>query len=344
MRKIFFCFLLIFSMPLWALDITPNNFEYFIGKTLVLLPNSYSDFYIGSKKFNSHKYRGTKFFIRDIKVVNKRITIFLDQTTDKGKVKTITVKSSDGTITTKNVGVLEDLEEAKTFFIGKQLLATGNMSYVHYSHSFDRLNEGDSCSITNVEWGRNDKDKYKLITDKKYFIYTQDIAKSPDGFVISDSTGISPDLYKLKISKDDLEVTVFKSFINLLSVPVKDKDLYDVLSVHFYATQFIDKGIKTAPELVIGYYADSWLFIENAALYIDGKREDLNIGQDDRNVLSTGAISEYFHFPTTKNQLKQISNAKEIVLRLAGEKGVINAELTPQNIYNFKRFYEQEIN
>lgn len=343
MKKIFFVFFVVFSLPLWAIDFTTSNYDSLIGKTLVLLPNSYSDFYIGSKKFNSHKYRGTKFFIRDIKVVNKRITIFLDQTTDKGKIKTITVKSSDGTITTKNVGVLEDLEEAKTFFIGKQLLATGNMSYVHYSHSFDRLNEGDSCSITNVEWGRNDKDKYKLITDKKYFIYTQDIAKSPDGFVISDSTGISPDLYKLKISKDDLEGTVFKSFTNLLSVPVKDKDLYDVLSVHFYATQFIDKGIKTTPELVIGYYADSWLFIESVALYIDGKREDLNIGRDDRTVLSTGAISEYFHFPTTKNQLKQISSAKEIVLRLAGKRGVINAELTPQNIYNFKRFYEQEI-
>ena len=87
------------------------------------------------------------------------------------------------------------------------------------------------------------------------------------------------------------------------------------------------------------------MFAENATLYIDGKKTVLNIGKADRDVYETYKVkvSEDFFFPITKTLLKQITQGKEVALRITGKKGMIDAYFSSQNLYNLKKFYDEEL-
>ena len=77
-------------------------------------------------------------------------------------------------------------------------------------------------------------------------------------------------------------------------------------------------------------------------LLVDGKKDILSAVVVKRDAEGRG-VTEISNYETTKEFLKTLAHAKKIELKLQGSKHFVTAELSPKNIANIKRFYDEHV-
>ncbi len=145
--------------------------------------------------------------------------------------------------------------------------------------------------------------------------------------------------YKVKQEQDLLEHITYTFFENRLD----SQGLYREYGTSLYVIKKEQKNKIPEYFLCLEYSSDMWAFIYKVDMYIDNKKIPINIGGRQQSVSHYATITEKFTFHTTKQQIGKISKAKNIALRIYGEEGYFDRILTPQNIYNFQRFYNEEM-
>lgn len=339
MKKIFIiaAFLLI-SEPIFAININVNNYTNFTGKHLVCLPEA-RECLIGNKNINNRKYPEKRLLIKDIAINDNRMTVVLYEDNENGKIKTIEINSPTSTISAEGIGLAEDLENAKKFFTNKTLFATSPLADT-YNLSAKYMfgisaHENTPYKIVSVEWGRYAEMPYRLMIDENNYIQSDKPDQIPNYFTDLNPKEAYPERYEVKANYDKLEKSQYRYISNQLEVEAGDNIYFDV-------GQYIKGKTKSSPTISILYSSEGWLFIHKATLYIDGVKTVFDIGSRHSDV-GSGRIYESFDFNVTKQQIKNITTAKSVALRLSGDRGYVDGDFGKQTLYNIKRFYNEEI-
>lgn len=312
-----------------SLEINNTNYQEYENKEIIFMPiDAIRSYKIGKFSFQPYELSQDK-NAKVKKILSKKEIIYL--TLDiplRNSTKTIKVKGDK--IIIENME-LKEIADKKNFerelklnerFLNKKIIS--NYSEIYTIRDISRLTERNKYAEFPI---------YKLEINEGQYIYLKGPSYDlPKEYVLLNKEGIAPSLYKKQIDEDKLEKIITKQFLNKLQT--------DIGSVYFYIIEKSKKNIKSF-NLEIDFYYTKWLFINSVYLYLDGKKEKLNIGQYHREV--NDGILEYFYFPTSKEQIKKIINSKEVILRLSGDEYYIDAKFTPQNFYNFRRFYNEEM-
>lgn len=320
---------LVFATIVSALEINADNWQTYENKEIIFLPiESDQNYEIGKNTFQRYQILKNKnALVKRIEnkkgVINLTLEIPLSY-------KTKIIKVKDTKIIIPNMELKEEADKRveeresklKDKFLNKKIMS----SY------FDVYNIEDISLLSRVDKYK-EFPTYKLKTDKSKDIIIKEPYDLPKEYAFVNEKGFVPEFYKKENYYDKLEKITTTEFLNKLNNEYTS-------SVYFYVSKIKGKNIEKL-NFVISYYNDTWLFISSAYLYIDGKKEKLNIGKSRREV--DDGISEYFSFPTTKEQIEKIIKSKEVVLRLIGQDYYEDEIFTPQNFYNFKRFYNEEI-
>lgn len=110
-----------------------------------------------------------------------------------------------------------------------------------------------------------------------------------------------------------------------------------------------NNGIKSY-SLSVEYEDSHWMFIssgESLVMLIDGERlglytNDENISRD-TFIFKKVTVWEHATYTIDKETLRKIAFAKNIKIKVRGERQNYEKELLDENIRNFKRFYEEYV-
>jgi hypothetical protein len=338
--------IMLFSIALFAAKIDSKNYKEFVDKTFIFVPER-PYYKIGDKNFDTKKYSGKELLIKDINTGGGRgvFEIILEETNEKGKAKSIKIKQSYSvldSLSLEGVEVKEELAQAKEFFVGKALYAEdlggGNIKDSSNTGTYyygEKAKKETPYEVKDVVWSNNNVIAFWLMLDDKNYIEAQYANKAPMGFTLKAPKKDGAEKYDIKRGEDKLEKTTWTSISNDLKVEGDDK-----ISIELSQYKTADK--KTSLVISVLYYSESWLFIQSAALYVDGVKTNLQIMKSPSDVGSS-LVFESFRFNITKQQLSNIANAKSVTLRLSGKKGYVDGEFIAQDFYNFKRFYNEEV-
>ncbi|ACC98541.1 hypothetical protein Emin_0988 [Elusimicrobium minutum Pei191] len=191
MKKLLFTLLFcLFVVPAFAVKINADNYQRYIGKHFIFLKQRTvlgTHCRIGDKKFEKNKYVDKVLLIKDIDYKNK--SLVLEETKDNGKTKTIKTKKI---YPLDCVDILEDLDIARDFYIGKTLYPTSIFRGISrdnekgYTTSYD-AEKNKPYKIKDVKWGNYDSAAFKLMIDDDNYI----TAELPDQIPYS-FTDINP--------------------------------------------------------------------------------------------------------------------------------------------------------
>ena len=116
-------------------------------------------------------------------------------------------------------------------------------------------------------------------------------------------------------------------------------------NIYFNLRKFTSEAKNIKYYLKIIYAEDTWMFVEaddGLILLVDGKKDILSAVVVKRDAEGRG-VTEISNYETTKEFLKTLAHAKKIELKLQGSKHFVTAELSPKNIANIKRFYDEHV-
>ena len=116
-------------------------------------------------------------------------------------------------------------------------------------------------------------------------------------------------------------------------------------NIYFNIRKFVSESKSKNYYLKIIYADDTWMFVEaddGLILLVDGKNDILSAVVVKRDAEGRG-ITEIATYEATKEFLKTLAHAKKIELKLQGSKHFVTAELSPKNIANIKRFYDEHV-
>ncbi len=161
------------------------------------------------------------------------------------------------------------------------------------------------------------------------------------------TTGCAGSMCLIQTRYDEFEgYTIVRMSNNSLS----GSGLYiDTGIVNLNVQKFISKEGRESYSLIVEYvdYSDyaTWLFIrsgESLVLLIDGKRIGFT-GEgswNDRDVLYGGSIVETAWYAVSPEIIRMVANAKEVKVKLVGDKGFVQRHFNQTNFSNFKKFVE----
>lgn len=347
--KILFIFLfLICSNAAMALELTDENYSDITNKHIYFVPQQKKEMFLSDKKlFNKHK--GKEYLVKKSEITPKGILAIYLQDEKKGKEILIKAKKTGRNFKIKGAEILENLATAKALFEGKTLYVNPLIKDANFTRLGDypiRLYDNKYGSetfasskkeylILEVDWSDTGTSPYKLVLSDGKYAMTASPTEPPYGFVFDLTTG-TRDQYRIYKKDDKLEKSTFATTKNILKTKPSEKIEFD-----FYV---LKKKNSKDTGLSINYKAESWLFANQATLYIDEEQIPLKIHEEPtRSVLHGGIISESLYAKLDNKLIRKIINGKEVSLRIHGKRGYADGEFIPQNIYNLKCFYEEEI-
>lgn len=89
------------------------------------------------------------------------------------------------------------------------------------------------------------------------------------------------------------------------------------------------------------YSAKTWLFIDAGPSFTaiaDGERMELSGPQPSREITNSGGIMESATYSVTPAQIRTIARAGAVTVRVRGEKGYEDFQLTTEALCSFRRF------
>jgi hypothetical protein len=100
--------------------------------------------------------------------------------------------------------------------------------------------------------------------------------------------------------------------------------------------------------LRVWYQGDGWIFInegESLVLLMDGEKTVFSGSgsSGDREVIYGGFVWEVALYPVTEKQIRKISNAKDITVKIIGSKGYVIRKFDETNFENFRHFIVEVI-
>ncbi len=153
--------------------------------------------------------------------------------------------------------------------------------------------------------------------------------------------GSGPTDYLVKTYADDFEgVTTWRLEGNTIADTIHN-DHYLRVEFDVQKTVFRDSGVAYA--IMIGYLSSDWLFVEEGeslVMLVDGARIGFT-GEGSgrfRQVGTGGVVSELAFYPLTRETLVRISHAREVRIKVIGEKYSLERGLMPSNIEHLRRF------
>ncbi len=338
MKKIL---ILLFTMtiPCWGLEVSKTQVETLPGQHIVF-PKKWQKETL-SKHPELKKYLKNEWLIKEASLDKEDVLTIILQQIDKPKnEQTLSLSKEKGEVyKIPGAGFPHQLEKAQAFFVGKTLyddpLSDHGFYHSNLMAGLLRPRNEQEFVIKSVEWGNDDPYFiYKLNCNENDYILTGKIDEMPTGFV-DDKNGIFPEKYSIYEKNDQLEKSYYAESKNQLLT----KSSFDILNLNFY----VYKGQKYKNTgITISYRSNSWLFMNNATLFVDGEKIKLAIKDVGRDVMSR-EIRETTSAPANIQLLQKIINGKDVVLRISGDKGYVDGTFLPQNLYILKRFYDEKI-
>lgn len=340
--------ILLFTMtiPCWGLEVSKTQIETLPGQNIVF-PKKWQKETL-SKHPELKKYLKKEWLIKEASLDKEEVlTIILQQIDKPSNEQTLSFPKQTLSFTKEKrevykipgAGLPRQLEKAQAFFVGKTLyddpLSDQGFYHSNVMSGLLRPHNEQKFIIESVEWGSDDPYlPYKLNCNKNDYILTGKVDEMPTGFV-DDRNGVFPEKYSIYEKDDRLEKSYYAESKNQLLT----KSSFDILALNFYiykGQKYKNTGIK------ISYRSNSWLFMNNATLFVDGEKIKLPIGDVSRDVMNEG-IMETASATANKQILQKIINGKDVVLRISGDKGYVDGTFLPQNLYVLKRFYDEKI-
>lgn len=350
MKILFITFFLVSTNIVCALQLTEKNYTSVINKHIYFVPQQKKYIFSDDKKlFNKHK--GKAYLIQNSEITpeNTLILTVVDDRRSKPKEIKIEGKKSFAGFEIKGAEIVENLATAKAFFKGKTLYVNPLIKDANFTRLGDypiRLYDNKygsetfvsstkEYSILEVDWSDTTISPYKLVLSGGKYALTSSPTELPYGFVFDIQKG-SRDQYHTYKKEDKLEQSTFAKTKNILKTKPSEKIEFDF--------SVLKKKNRKDTGLSMNYTAETWLFANAATLYIDDEKIPLKIYEEPtRSILHRGLISEALYADLDDKLIRKIINGKKVSLRLYGKKGYADGEFLPQNIYNLKCFYEEEI-
>lgn len=149
--------------------------------------------------------------------------------------------------------------------------------------------------------------------------------------------------YQIEIRKDSLEKTETRSFHNFVTDFMSNgrgELEEDIRFINFYFSKIITERktsrLKLNIEIARKWGASSYL--QECCVYFSGKKLRFNAEEIRLSDMKT-ALSTVI----TKEQLGQMANSTDVVVRLMNTTDYVDAKLSTQNISFLKQFYEEEV-
>lgn len=156
--------------------------------------------------------------------------------------------------------------------------------------------------------------------------------------------GSVPTDYHIKTYADDFEgVTTFRLEGNTVTDAIHN-DNYIRIEFDIQKTIFRDSSVSYS--ILIGYLSSDWLFVgkgESLIMLLDGERVGFSGdgSSEYRQVGSGGVVSELAFYPISREMLGRLAHARDVRIKLIGEKYSLERALEPTNIQNIEKFYSE---
>ena len=150
--------------------------------------------------------------------------------------------------------------------------------------------------------------------------------------------------YQIEIRKDSLEKTETRSFHNFVTDFMSSGrgDLEEgIRFINFYFSKITTERNTPRLKLNIEITKKCWnssYYLQECCVYFSGKKLRFNAEEIRLSDMKT-ALSTVI----TKEQLGQMANSTDVVVRLMNTTDYVDAKLSAQNISFLKQFYEEEI-
>lgn len=87
-------------------------------------------------------------------------------------------------------------------------------------------------------------------------------------------------------------------------------------------------------------YRNSWLFLDELLLMVDGELIEFKSLTTDRNTVRGGGVTERAWFIAELSDIEKIAGAEEVRYRIRGSRGRNEGEFSQENIEGFRKFYQ----
>ena len=149
--------------------------------------------------------------------------------------------------------------------------------------------------------------------------------------------------YQIEIRKDSLEKTETRSFHNFVTDFMSSErgDLEEgIRFINFYFSKITTERNTPRLKLNIELTKKCWnsSYLQECCVYFSGKKLRFNAEEIRLSDMKT-ALSTVI----TKEQLGQMANSTDVVVRLMNTTDYVDAKLSTQNISFLKQFYEEEV-
>ena len=149
--------------------------------------------------------------------------------------------------------------------------------------------------------------------------------------------------YQTEIRKDSLEKTETRSFHNFVTDFMSSErgDLEEgIRFINFYFSKTTTERNAPRLKLNIEITKKCWnsSYLQECCVYFSGKKLRFNVEEIRLSDMKT-ALSTVI----TKEQLGQMANSTDVVVRLMNTTDYVDAKLSAQNISFLKQFYEEEV-
>lgn len=149
--------------------------------------------------------------------------------------------------------------------------------------------------------------------------------------------------YQIEIKKDSLEKTETHSFHNFVTDFMSSGrgDLEEgIRFINFYFSKITTERNTPRLKLNIELTKKCWnsSYLQECCVYFSGKKLRFNAEEIRLSDMKT-ALSTVI----TKEQLGQMANSTDVVVRLMNTTDYVDAKLSTQNISFLKQFYEEEV-
>ncbi|MDD7501813.1 MAG: hypothetical protein PUK74_02115 [Elusimicrobia bacterium] len=149
--------------------------------------------------------------------------------------------------------------------------------------------------------------------------------------------------YQTEIRKDSLEKTETRSFHNFVTDFMSSGrgDLEEgIRFINFYFSKITTERNAPRLKLNIEITKKCWnsSYLQECCVYFSGKKLRFNVEEIRLSDMKT-ALSTVI----TKEQLGQMANSTDVVVRLMNTTDYVDAKLSAQNISFLKQFYEEEV-
>ena len=149
--------------------------------------------------------------------------------------------------------------------------------------------------------------------------------------------------YQIEIRKDSLEKTETRSFHNFVTDFMSSGrgDLEEgIRFINFYFSKITTERNAPRLKLNIEITKKCWnsSYLQECCVYFSGKKLRFNVEEIRLSDMKT-ALSTVI----TKEQLGQMANSTDVVVRLMNTTDYVDAKLSAQNISFLKQFYEEEV-